>query len=264
MRAVFRRSWLFSIVAVSGLQAIGQLTDRAASAPRTPLTAEFRITHVQTLSNGTTITRESRETIARDSVGRSLRATMIVSPATDATDTSVSVFDPANGEQVTWNTRNRRAHVLKTPVGNQQRGCWATPSGNATSRFGDARPLAGDASSAGEAAGPALRARTQPVREDLGTDTILGLEVEGVRTTRTIPAGQIGNDQALVRTVESWKAPSLGLTVRQITDDPQTGTTMRELVSIDLSEPSAATFQPPSGYQVVTEAMRPVACPSAP
>lgn len=275
MRAALYASWKVLAVAVVALQALalpvqGQLVDSrtaggVASAPRTPLTAEFRITRVQVLSTGTTITRVSQEVIARDAQGRNMRATTVLSSAGDPSNTNVNVFDPASGEQITWNTLSKHAHVLKTPVGDQQHGCWSTSSGNATSRFGELPPPGSrSAVPADTATGSVLRSRTQPTRDDLGADTILGVEVHGVRTTRTIPAGQIGNDQPLVRTSESWTAPSLGLILRQITDDPQAGKTTREVVSIDLSDPSPAIFQPPAGYDVVTEEMLPVACTPTP
>jgi hypothetical protein len=292
MSVAFNRSWTVLVVAALTSFAHGQragslAADRAASTPKTPFTAEFRITRIQALSNGVTITRETREVIARDTEGRNMRATTVLTSAAESPDTTVSVFDPTNGEQITWSTLGKRAHVLKTPVGDQQRGCWSTPSGNATSRFGDAQqpasrmnaPASAEAGT-GSALTPHIQsaredlaredlaredlAREDVAREDLGADTIMGLQVEGTRTTRTIPAGQIGNDQPLVRISESWRAPNLGLALRQVTDDPQNGKTTRELVGLDLNEPSPATFQPPAGFKVVTEEMHQVACPTAP
>lgn len=118
------------------------------------------------------------------------------------------------------------------------------------------------------ASGPIVAPRSapmRPVREDLGTDTIMGVEVRGTRITITTPVGRIGNDQPLVRTEERWSAPSLGgLTLRDINNDPQSGKSTRELVNLDLSEPDPSTFQPPEGYEVVTEEMHQVACQTAP
>ncbi len=99
-----------------------------------------------------------------------------------------------------------------------------------------------------------------PKREDLGTATIQGLVANGHRSTFTTPVGRVGNDQPLVRTVEMWFAASLGLEVRRIIDDPQTGRSDRELVNLDASEPPASAFQPPEDYKVNVEELHPVAC----
>ena len=64
---------------------------------------------------------------------------------------------------------------------------------------------------------------SKPLIEDLGTDTIQGVEAHGRRITTTIPAGEIGNAAPLVRTRETWMAvaPTLqGLVVRENSDDP--------------------------------------------
>ena len=92
----------------------------------------------------------------------------------------------------------------------------------------------------------------------------MGIEVHGYRMTLTTAAGQIGNDQPLVRTTESWMAPSLGIELRSTTDDPQSDKMTRELVSLDLNEPDPSTFQPPDGYEVKVEEMHPVACRQGP
>jgi len=45
--------------------------------------------------------------------------------------------------------------------------------------------------------------------------------------------------------------------IRQITDDPQQGKDDLELVTLLRGEPDPALFQPPEGYEVVTEEMAP-------
>jgi|ERR1035441_5582248 hypothetical protein len=91
---------------------------------------------------------------------------------------------------------------------------------------------------------------------------IQGVEAHGHRYTTEIPAGQIGNDKPLVRVEENWMAPSLGIQVRRISDDPQQRKTTMELVKVDLSEPPVSAFQPPEGYEVQTEELHQVACPA--
>jgi hypothetical protein len=98
------------------------------------------------------------------------------------------------------------------------------------------------------------------VHEDLGADTVMGVEVRGSRTTVTTPAGAEGNDQPLVHTDEVWMAPSLGLVLRSISDDPRFGKMQREVLTLDLNNPDPALFQPPAGYEVETQVMQPVAC----
>ncbi|MFZ0303080.1 MAG: hypothetical protein WAL75_10355 [Terracidiphilus sp.] len=111
----------------------------------------------------------------------------------------------------------------------------------------------------GEAA-PAAFVEHNVARQDLGADTIMGVEVRGSRTTITTPAGAMGNDQPLVSTNEIWMAASLGLVLRSVSDDPRMGKTNREVVSLDLNAPDPALFQPPAGYQLDTEVMQPVPC----
>ncbi len=100
----------------------------------------------------------------------------------------------------------------------------------------------------------------KPEVEDLGTTTIQGVEARGTRTTTTIPAGEIGNDQPIVTTSEHWISRDFGLVVREITDDPRTGKRTRELVSLDRGEPDIAAFQPPDGYDVTVEELHEVSC----
>ena len=86
---------------------------------------------------------------------------------------------------------------------------------------------------------------------------VSGVEAHGTRRTTTIPAGEVGNDQSLTATQESWQATSLGLVVRSVRDDPRTGKETLEPVSITLGEPDPSLFLPPKDYELVTETMVP-------
>ncbi len=87
--------------------------------------------------------------------------------------------------------------------------------------------------------------------ESLGTNTIEGVECEGTRTTLTIPAGQIGNEQPIVITNERWYSSKLQTVVLSKRHDPRSGDTTFRLTNIDQSEPSASLFQIPADYTVV-------------
>jgi len=86
------------------------------------------------------------------------------------------------------------------------------------------------------------------------------VEATGRRTTVTTPAGAIGNDAPLVRTTEVWNARSIGLTVRTVSDDPQTGKRTKDLVELNQSEPDPAMFQPPEGYEIRTVEFHEIPC----
>jgi hypothetical protein len=232
---------------------------------RRPYTAEFKITHVQTLGNGATITRESTRLQASDSQQRFMSSTTTIQQYGDhAPLTTIIVDDKANGTQTSWDSRTRKATVVKEPPPEQQHGCWQTESGNTKRYYSRPHPASSVAQSDSHGkltlsvtvqAPPSQR--PGPVREDLGTMTIQGVEAHGYRTTTTTPVGEIGNDQPLVQTQEEWVAPGLGFQVRSVRDDPQQGKETQELVKLDQGEPDAALFQPPEGYEIVTEAMIP-------
>jgi hypothetical protein len=87
--------------------------------------------------------------------------------------------------------------------------------------------------------------------ESLGTQTIEGLEVQGTRSTVTIPAGEIGNELPIVITNETWYSPKLQIVVLSKRHDPRMGDTTYKLVNVSQAEPPASLFQAPADYTVV-------------
>jgi len=246
----------------------GSTMARANSIPRQhaqqPYTAEFKITTVQTLADGTTITRESTEIEARDSQGRHLHSITEQTPMPGfEPGTSASVNDPAEGTQSDWNSRTKQARVIKLLPLDERKGCWANDAGNfRTSMYEGPKPGApaqnGTVLASGSTIVPAQR--HTPEVEDLGKSTIQGFEVQGRRFTTTIPTGEAGNDQPIVTVSEHWTSPQLGITLREITDNPRSGKRTRELVNITQGEPDISIFQPPEGYEVKTEELHQVTC----
>lgn len=231
-----------------------------------PYTAEFKITTVQTLANGTTITRESTEINARDSAGRTLRSITEQTPSgTRASWMRADVNDPVNNTRANWDSGSRTARVTQLPPPDQRSGCWANDSGTFRSSYSPGpRPGApapnGTALPGGRGLVPAQRPK--PEDEDLGNTTIQGMEVHGRRLTFTIPAGQEGNDQPIVTVSEYWSSRELGIYLRDILDDPRSGKRTREVVNLSVAEPDPSIFVPPEGYEVTTEQLHPVACPT--
>jgi hypothetical protein len=88
------------------------------------------------------------------------------------------------------------------------------------------------------------------VQEQLGKQTIEGVEAEGTRTTITIPAGEIGNERPIEIVSERWYSPELQLVVMTRHSDPRTGETTYKLTNINRAEPAKTLFEVPAGYTI--------------
>lgn len=87
---------------------------------------------------------------------------------------------------------------------------------------------------------------TQP--NNLPPKEIDGLKVTGGRTTRTIPAGKIGNEKPIVISREVWTSPDLKVTVSVQTKDPRSGEQNYQLRNIRRGEPEAALMRVPADF----------------
>lgn len=243
-----------------------------------PYQAEAHTEIKQTLADGSHITQSSTAQVARDSKGRTARIQKLstIGPWRSNSDsdqsggpTLMSIFDPVANEHIDYTSDSKVAHVMTLPT---------LPKG---AMMGAAR---GFAVASADGPGPAVttmfsvqgRAESGPVRagepeaaagepeektESLGNKAIDGIQVNGTRSTTTIPAGSIGNDKDIVVTRETWYSPDLKLVLMSIQDDPRFGKTTYTLTSIDRSEPDKSLFQVPSDYKI--EKMAPPALPPA-
>jgi hypothetical protein len=244
---------MLAAVECSALMALGQAngsrsksiaTSGPAHIARLPYTAEYKISDVKTPTNGATITHETTEVWAWDSEGRRMTSsTAIPVSGEQQKPTLVQVADPVARTTSSWYSPGQTATVTAMAAPGTHTSCPpVTPQQ------------------------PTVQPQ-KPVIEDLGTETIAGVEARGRRTTTTIPVGSIGNDAPLTRVDEMWSAiaPGIrGLTVRQTIDNPQSGKFTKELVNLNQSEPDAAVFQPPSGYEIVHKDAREPVCAGVP
>ena len=92
--------------------------------------------------------------------------------------------------------------------------------------------------------------------ESLGKQTIEGVSADGTRSIRTIPAGEIGNEQPINIVSESWYSAELQTVVMSRHSDPRFGESSYRLTNINRTEPAASLFQVPSDY-TVKEAIEP-------
>lgn len=86
--------------------------------------------------------------------------------------------------------------------------------------------------------------------ESLGTQVIGGVAATGTRRTKTIPAGQIGNERAIDIVSETWYSEDLQVVVMSKHSDPRSGETTYTLNNIQRAEPDVSLFTVPADYTV--------------
>jgi hypothetical protein len=97
---------------------------------------------------------------------------------------------------------------------------------------------------------PAPPARPNVTTTSLGTAVINGVQAAGTQLMETIPAGAIGNAQAIQVVRITWISTELKVPVVIKTTDPRYGNTDMELTNIAQAEPSASLFVVPAGYTI--------------
>jgi hypothetical protein len=139
----------------------------------------------------------------------------------------VSISDPVAGAHYVLNPAKKTARKF-TPPANAQ-GSWRKSRG---------------------ASGFATQRQAETMTVSLGTQTINGVSAEGTRYTRTIPAGAIGNQNAIQIVTERWYSAELQTYVMTKRTDPREGTTITQLTNIQRQEPDASLFTVPPDYTV--------------
>ncbi len=86
--------------------------------------------------------------------------------------------------------------------------------------------------------------------ESLGRQTIEGTPADGTRTTITIPAGEVGNEQPIQIVRESWYSPDLQMVVLSKVTDPRFGETTYKVTNITRGEPARTLFEVPADYKI--------------
>ena len=191
----------------------------------------------QTLADGNHITRKTHSNVFRDSQGRVRK------------EVTLSGFGPmaASGEPKSF-------VVINDPVAKAN--FVLHPDTKVAERMGHA-----DRGMKGMAKGGAFKEKIQArqeeeiaagnlKKEDLGTQVIGGVSAQGTRVTRTIPAGQMGNEKPILIVHETWFSNDLQMVVMSKRTNPMGGTTTYTLTNIQRTEPAAALFAVPSDFTV--------------
>jgi hypothetical protein len=88
-------------------------------------------------------------------------------------------------------------------------------------------------------------------RENLGTQTVNGLELIGTREIQTIRGAMVGADRPLTITKEFWYSRRLGLNVSTKRSDPRSGVEVFTVTDINPSEPDPTLFALPQDARIV-------------
>jgi hypothetical protein len=215
-----------------------------------PFVADALTEHVQVLADGNRFVRRSPARLFRDGAGRTRREHVLTrgpARASDGEEPRIIVINDPVG-QVEYLVDTAAGTVRKRPmppglIEARQRAMGGESSFGVLMPAGAARRRMAEGDSA-----PAPPA---PKREKLEAQLIEGVMAEGTRTTLTVPAGEMDNEQPMEITHEQWYSPELQMVVLLKHKDPRFGETVFRLTNITRGEPSADLFEMPQGYRVV-------------
>ena len=221
-----------------------------------PYSATITNESVQTLADGNRIVQSSTGTTARDSHGRT-RQDAPLPPIGNLSAANaphlVFIMDPVTQVSYTLNLTDKTAEKTSIPsvapgpsaatAGARQ--VFVTQSGAV--QVPDAPPPP-PAIAMVKSLGSEEHAEV--TTEDLGTETMEGLLVTGTRTTRTIPAGEIGNEKPISIVTEVWTSPDLKTIVYSKRSDPRMGEQTFKLANIVRAEPDASQFTVPADFKL--------------
>jgi hypothetical protein len=230
-----------------------------------PYSATTTNESIQSLADGNRLVQTSTGTTARDSQGRTRQDTVL--PAIGNLSAAsgphlVFIHDPVAQTSYTLDLTEKTAQ--KMPALPPPGGHTAGVAGMAVAMRvveGNAAPLPPpDAGPVTVAAPPpgvffekhlVTSEQDQGSTEDLGSQTMEGVLVNGMRTTHTIPAGQIGNDRPITIVTEVWTSPDLKTVVYSRRSDPRMGEQTFRLTNIVRAEPSPSLFTVPADFKIV-------------
>lgn len=229
-----------------------------------PYSAQAVTESTQTLSDGNRIVNKSTASLFRDSEGRTRREQTMraIGPFANAGEAPQTIFinDPVANMSYTLDPQNRIARKMPPTTFKFQ---MRTPPPDGAKPQGEPHEgMAGHAQGhpdvmvyrremeAGTAIGMVAPKNPNARTESLGKQNIEGVEAEGMRTTVTIPAGDIGNERPIEIVSERWYSPELQTVVMTRHVDPRFGENTYRLTNIDRSEPARSLFEVPGDYTV--------------
>lgn len=195
--------------------------------PNAPFSATVTTVWTKQLEDGTSVTIQNHRMVMRDSQGRIFQERRTFVPKGSADEPQLrwtEISDPVTHTRYVClpgpHTCDEQGYFAPTKISNLPTGP-LDDKGNRTL-----------------------------TRENLGSNTMSGLDVTGTRETMTIAIGVIGNDKPVSVTKEFWYSPQLGINIVVKRADPRSGTQTFTVSNISLAEPDPANFALPAGFKV--------------
>jgi hypothetical protein len=218
-----------------------------------PYVADVVTEVTQTLGDGNHIKQTSTVHVSRDSEGRTRREQSLQNLNGLAPNAKlphmVFIHDPVAGTSYALNSDEKTAtRSTFTPhAGGPNGGPGRGPGPRPGIRANDVTPPP-----PGGAGRPEFHRRDNAnvKTESLGRQSIEGVPADGTRTTMTIPAGQMGNEQPIQVVNETWFSPDLQAVVMAKRSDPRNGDTVTRVTNVSRSEPPRTQFEVPSDFKV--------------
>lgn len=229
-----------------GMMEMGRGGEMARTVAGAPYSAVEVTESTQTLPNGNVISRTTQSNVYRDGMGRVRTETTLPQrgpagqTAGQTPRTFVRILDPVAGVSRELDAEAKVSREMSMPNFAGRGGVNGAPGGRGPRPDGAARP-----NPRGATADPNVAVESLPAQ------SINGVLAAGTRVTRTVPAGEIGNAQAIQTVRETWVSTDLKLTVLVRESDPRFGTTTTQLTNIVRSEPDPSLFLAPPDYKVV-------------
>lgn len=203
-----------------------------------PFSASRHFTEIKNLSDGKTTRTQSKETLARDSQGRTYSSGERSWTYFDGqknvlkSELLYRIHDPVAHTDIRWDSTTKEVKVIHWP---------ASPS------QADAATAALSAALAGE---ESTDAQPSANIEKLGTRIIGGVTAQGTRTRYTVSGDGSLNDKPIVVNDEKWYCPELRIVVLDKYDDPRSGRIISELSSISRGDPDLTPYHYPPDYKI--------------
>ncbi|HEV7373702.1 MAG TPA: hypothetical protein VGN95_03225 [Pyrinomonadaceae bacterium] len=227
-----------------------------------PYSAQAITETTRTLNDGNHIKSKTTASVYRDNEGRTRRDQELgaVGPWAMSGDPQQTVFinDPVAGINYILNPRTHTARKMPPlraiPMSIESSNAAPGDTSRTSVRVErDVFTAVAPPPSPGE--GPPQEFRVAPgpqksATESLGKQTIEGVVADGTRTTVTIPAGEVGNEQPIQIVWEKWYSPELQTVVMSKHNDPFVGDTIYRLTNIVRGEPSRTLFEVPTDYTI--------------